>query len=87
MLTHEEGLMNLYSLMTVLLYPVLIIDEISHQKRLMVSGAILISSAVSQRMCKAYRSNLSRLDYAHIAFFLTAASQLRAVTILWHNYA
>ena len=23
----------------------------------------------------------------HIAFFLTAVSQLRAVTILWHNYA
>ena len=23
----------------------------------------------------------------HVAFFLTAASQLRAVTNLWHNYA
>ena len=60
MLTHEEELMNLYSLMSVLLYPVLIIDEISNQKRLMKSGAILI---ISQRMCKAYRSNLSGLDY------------------------
>ena len=63
MLTDEEGLLNLYSLMTVLLYSVLIIDEISHQKRLMISSAILISPAIGQRMCKAYRSNLSGLDY------------------------
>ena len=64
MLTDEEGHMNLYSLMTVLLYPVLIIDEISNEKRLMISGAILIiSPAIGQRMCKAYRSNLSGLDY------------------------
>ena len=64
MLTDEEGHMNLYSLMTVLLYPVLIIDEISNEKRLMISGAILIiSPAIGQRMCKTYRSNLSGLDY------------------------
>ena len=54
MLTDEEGLMNVYSLMSVLLYPFLIIDEISHQKRLMISGAILISPAIGQLMCKVY---------------------------------
>ena len=69
MLTHEERLMNLYSLMTVLLYSVLIIDEISNEKRLMIAGAILISPAICQRMCKAYRWNLSGLDYGWIVNF------------------
>ena len=40
-----------------------------------------------QRKQKLVRRKSASMVKTHVAFFLTAASQLRAVTILWHNYA
>ena len=34
-----------------------------------------------------YFFSIQQCLLSHVAFFITAASQLRAVTILWHNYA